>query len=50
MKIKTIVNGIPEKFDEAVNAFEAEHSVKFTQTEFIDFQGGLMFRATIFYE
>lgn len=48
--IKTFVNGIPEKLDEEVNNFEKENNVFATQTEFINFNGQLMFRATVFYK
>jgi hypothetical protein len=54
MKIKTFVTDNPEKLDKQVNEFEANHNVKFTQTDMCwcsqDGVGCHVFRAAVFYE
>lgn len=50
MKIKTITNGIKEKFDEEVNQVNDELKAKFTQTHLTVLNGNIVYTAVLFYE
>jgi hypothetical protein len=51
MKIRTITNGIKEKFDEEVSAASEQLNGKFTQTHVSVLSGNqLLYTAIIFYE